>query len=537
MKRTLPLLLVLGCTRKEPPPLVVAEHRDAAADAVAPVAVVDAGATEAVDSQFTVVARGPAVTGRPPAMHGDAIASADPALQRLPGGGVAFGAEFVIATAGATGPFTVGAPAPEQRVQSRAAMVQTAEALRWVWMGPEVAVYSLEEATMRTGPRIESYRRDEKGWQPVRGTTGYWSAVRRGDSVLALERSTYEIPHSSIYVGDETTNQHSLTTPKIAVLAGKGPAPALPKDTCATAMAAGPDGTLVVTVDRCKDDENVSLGVVRYAPGATTSKVEWLGKRKRQYDTPEALVPAVGGANDIWIADGKNLVHWDGTRWDTVEGKYQLQSLSVARDGTLWAVREDELIKRAKGAESFTLVPLPLAPADRLDPENWSNVSQLSRDVHPAPVDPEHAFTREPKAEPMKPLLVDATEPEVLVLGGLVDEVFVLSTTPRTPVARIPTMNGQRAIVARTAKHKVATTAKECTYSSFLAFPEETTADQVKAQLGAEEGEKPVVGEAMIDGKKRLVVSVPGDTVVTAKKLVALKPTRLCGNVAIERDL
>lgn len=542
MKRSLSLLLLVACTRKEPPPLA-AEGVHLAAP---PRAVVDASAppvAAAVASPFSIIARGPAPTQRPPAMHGNDIAAGDPLLQRLPDGGVAFGAEHVIALAEGAGPLVVGPPGPEREVQLRAPMVQTAEGLRWVWMSRELAIYSLEEATMRTGPRVSSFRRGPKGWEAVRGTTGWWSAVRRGDSVLALQRSTYEIPHSSIYVGDETTNQHTLTTPKIAVLAGKGPAPVLPKDVCATAMASGSDGTLVVTVDRCgSHPESNSVGVLRYGPGSTTAKVEWLGTYKSIEDdrhammmVDEPVLPAVGGPSDIWVARATRLSHWDGTRWSTVDQEGEpFLSLSAAPDGALWAVRDDKLVKRAKGETAFTEVPLPLTPADRLDPELWTLAGQLSRHVHRGPTPSDDAFTRAPVAAPMQALFVDASEPEVLVLGGLQDEVFALSTTPRTPVARIPSMSEQRAIVARAAKHKVATTAKECTSGSFLTFPDETTADQVKTRLREADGA--IVGEAMVEGRKRLVL-VADDILATEKKLAALKPTRLCDFIAIERDL
>ena len=52
---------------------------------------------------------------------------------------------------------------------------------------------------MRHGPRVTSYKLGPKGFEPRAGSIGYWSAVVRAGSVLALERTAYEIPNSGMY--------------------------------------------------------------------------------------------------------------------------------------------------------------------------------------------------------------------------------------------------------------------------------------------------------------------------------------------------
>ncbi len=541
----LSLVIAMGCSRTsdKPQPKAVAEPSAVDASVTAPLP--DAGMkTEApIDTPFSIIVRSHTAQ---PAPLARGLGSAMPLVQRLPNGGLLVASEHARARADGPGPLSVellGRGALELDVLYRPAIVPGVQAMRWVWSDASVAIAVLEEETGRTGPRLSSYKLGANGFEAIRGAVGYFSAGMRGTSVLALERTVYEIPNSSIYPKGSgyEQNDRSLKPARVAVLAGPGPAPVIPPKVCPTAMGIGPDGAVAITIEKCGDAEG-AIGVLRYAPGATTTTAEWFEKRPRNGEFPDEPAIAVASANEIYVADGDRLHTWNGKEWksETPFDKAVILSVSRSPKGELWAVADDRVMKRPLDKEAWSEVKLPLAPADRLDAELYS-APELSVSDHFLKTNalPEQQAVRAESTAAMSPRMVDAAGDDVLVLAHVEREAFVLSTKPRGTVARIPSLSVQRARIAQALKRRVATGPKDCV-TSFLVFGEGTTAEALKAALGgpSDGGASLNVGEATVEGQKRIVVYGEQEpTLAAMKKLATFTPKRLCGTAVVERPL
>ena len=536
--------LLAGCSRANETPQPKAVPEPVASVSVAPDAAAPDAAPRAAalpPSPFSIIARAP----MPPALrHASDIASALPLVQRLPGGGLVIAAEYARARAEGPAPLAVElfAGGVENAILYRPAMTPGIESMRWVWSDASLSVVVDENETSRSGPRLASYKQGPAGFTSLRPDVGYWSAVAREGSVLALERTAYEVPNSSIYPKGSgyEQNEWNLRTPRIAVLAGKGPAPSLPAGMCARTMSAAPDGSLAVVVEKCSASPDPAVGVVRFAPAATQGKLDWLEPHDH-VDLPPEVSGSAASATEIFVADGDRLHTWNGKAWTTTTPfKGELfGSISRAPSGDLWAVLGDpgRLVKRAAVAATWSEVTLPMAPADPLDEQPYALPTFEASDFRKVDALPSEQAIREPKTAPLAVRSVDASAEDVIVLAHADHEAFVLALKPRTPVARLPSIAVQRARLAQTMKRRVATSSTDCTIKSFLVFPEATTADAIRARLG-DAGATAQIGEAIVEGQKRLVVHGEAKIELTlVKTLAALSPKRLCGPAVIERDL
>jgi hypothetical protein len=540
--------LLFGCTRAsdQPRPKAVAEH---VVDAAVPVAAApDAGITVKAtpSSPFSIVARAP--MGQPGrASSSRDIAMAMPLVQRLPDGGLVVASEYARAQATGPGPLAVELLGRgfEHDVAYRYGEIQGAQAIRWVWSDPSLTVVSSEEATMRSGPRVTSYKLGSKGFAWTGGSIGYWSAVARAGSVLALERTAYEIPNSGIYArptSDDNPNTWGLRPARVAVLAGKGPGPVIPAGVCALAMSAAPDGTVVIAVNQCGADEKV--GVLRYAPSSTASKVVWFPARAHPSEEPEDVLVFAASENELYVADGARLQTWDGKAWasTTASSSESIVSLSRGIDGALWAVSKGgRLSKRAAGDTTWTEIALPPAADDALDEHPYAApaLQGQSHFIKDAPT--EWEILRAPTGSQLQAQLVDAAGDEILVLAGVEGQAFVLSTKARSPVARLPSVSTQRARIMQTLKPDMVTPKTKYCRATYLMFAEGTTADAIRAKLAtapADAGASAMIGEAIVEGQRRLVVyGEEAEVIAAAKHLATFAPTRACSPAVIEKPL
>ena len=499
-----------------------------------------------------------------------------PLLERLSGGGLVFAVEFARARAsGPEAPFSVEllSKGLETDVLLRSVITQSPAAFRWVWADDAAMVLSDERDYMRSGPRMNVLRSGPKGFSKLKSDASFWSATRRDGSVLALSRAVREIPNSSMYPkGSEYYANGSEVLPaRIAVLAGPGPAPAVPPGACPIAMTAAPDGTLVVAVETCGDPKpgaKAKVGVLRYPPKGMTAKVEWLADRGES--APPDPAPAAAGPSAIWVGIGDALHAWDGKAWtvSTPAKGAVIASVSPAASGDLWVAAGEQLLRRTAGA--WTEVPLPLTPADPLEAEPWA-VPAYNR---PAFVRvPElwgNEVVREGRVTTMTPLHVDAAGDDVVVLAHASGEAFVLSTKARGAVARVPSVSSQRAKLAallpRDEDGAPGPNGKPRSCSdAFLVLPEGASADAVRATLlrfrarsdagappsdagrAAQVGDDPEaawldpsprLAEGLVEGKSRLVVwATEGFSADVVKALAPLAPKRLCGPAVVVRDL
>ena len=553
MRRAIVLTLLgtlAGCSRgnESPRPKAVPEPTiDAAIEASAP----DASAKAPPVSPFAIIARAPAVFAM---RYARDVANVLPLVQRLPGGGLVVAADYARARADGGGALSVELVGRglETDILYRPAVVQGAEGLRWVWSDAASAIVVAETETSRSGPRLVSYKLGASGFEVLHSSVGYWSAVVRDGSVLALERTAYEVPNSSMYPKGSgfEQNEWRLKAARIAVLSGKAAAPIIPAGVCPTAMSAAPDGTIMVTVERCAATPDPGSGVLRFAPSATQAKVEWFVSRTSRGAEPDDVVPFAASANELYVGAGDRLETWNGKAWtDAMPFRNEIfTSLSRAPNGELWAVVRDvhsdkgegRLVKRSADGATWSDIALPVAPAEALDDQPYA--APTFQFWHFLKVDalPEEQAIRA-QGTRLNARTVDATAEEVLVLASVDGEAFVLSTKPRAPVARLPSVSVQRARVAQSLKRRVAAAPKDCTTSSFLVFPDGTTADAIRAALGAQSGDAgppSKIAEAIVEGQKRLIVySDDGAAVAAAKQLAPLAPKRLCGPAVIERTL
>lgn len=537
-----------GCSRTEAPqPKAVAEPTRDAATARAP----DAGARAAVASPslFTIVARAPTALAARFDRPVDELGRPMPLVQRLPGGGLVVASEYARARADGSGGLTVELLGRgfESDILYRPSVTQSYEGLRWVWSDASLSIVVAETETSRSGPRLVSYKLGAKGFQVLRPNLGYWSAAVRDESVFALERTAYEVPNSSMYrkgSGSEQ-NEWRLKRARIAVLSGKAVAPAIPAGLCPTAMGAAPDGTLVVTVDKCTDGAGAQGGVLRFAPSATQANVEWFAPRKKRDGDPDEVATFAASANEIYVVDGDRLQTWNGKEWASTRPfpDESIGSISRAPNGELWAVIRDNarLVKRSADGATWSPIPLPDAPADRLDERVYALPTFEVTDFLAVDEPPDGQEVRGPGARAVIAYSVDATAEEVLVLATAEHEAFVMSTKPRTPVARLPSIPVQRARLAQTLKREPASSQAACK-KSFLMFPEATTVEMLRSALGdagaADAGKSSAsVGDAIVEGQTRLVLYGDQEGIAyAAKRLAPLGPKRICGPAVVERS-
>ena len=540
------LLLATACSRaNDTPPNATPEPRiDASVNAT-----MDAGASVAAPSSpFSVVAR---TQIAPQPGGGTNIAAALPLVQRLPGGGLVVASEYARASADGPGSLSVELVSRgfETSFDLRSGGVtMDVQGRRWVWSDPTLSIVTDETETSRSGPRLTSYKLGPKGFEPHGDDVGFWSAVSRDGSVLALSRTAYEIPNSSAYPkGSEyEQNDWGLKPARVAVLAGRAKAPVLPPAVCPSVMSAAPDGSLVIAVEKCGDaaaDEQ-RAGVLRYAPGATQAKVEWFASRSTRGKDPDEVIAFAASATELYVAVGDDLETWNGKEWasSTPFHGERFASLSRSPDGVLWAVLVGQagsgrVMKRAAD-RTWSEIRLPLAPDDPLDDVFYAGPTLSESSAHFVKVSapPPEQAPRAPGAKAMNARFVDAAGEDVLVLASVEREGFVLSTRPRVPVARLPSFPVQRARILKSLPPRFATSASAC-YTSYLLFPEGTTIEALRAKLG-DAGASLKVGESSIEGKTRLVVF--GDrheTLEALKRFASLAPKRACGLAVVEREL
>ncbi len=529
---------VAGCARATEPPQ--------STTAAPPVA--DAASTAVPDaaldppSPFVIVARGPTAQAMPYETPLDSVGVPMALVRRLAGGGLVVASQFARAHADGPGPLSVEllGRGLENEVLYSAAIVQGGEGLRWVWTDASLSVV-VAESDGNSGPGLASYQLGATGFKQTRPSSGLSSAVLRDGSVLALERRAFEIPDSSIYPkGSEyAQNQWSLTPARIVVLSGKAIAPAIPAGACAKQMSAATDGTLVVLVDDCAVTA-ARNGVLRFAPSVAQAKVEWFAGRDADGSVPDDVSASVATANEIYVSERDHLHTWNGKEWsdDAPFPRQSLVSLSRAPDGALWAVRRgaggkgSQLVKRSAGGSTWSTFALPAAPADKLDEQAYAVPTFDHPDFFMVSALPEDQEIRAATPGELIAYSVDATADEVLVLATVEHEAFVLSTAPRAPVARLPSIPVQRARLAQSLPRELAS-AKACK-KSFLSFPEATTAEALRAAVG----DAATIGEATVEGEKRLVVYGERKTIDrAATRAAALAPRRLCGPAVVERSL
>ena len=536
------LLLATACSRANETPRKPTTEPDASAGGTA-----DAGARAAVaSSPLSIIAR----TQIAPQLGGGRnIANALPLLQRLPGGGLVVASEYARASAEGPGPLSVELVSRGLETSSdleSGGVTMDVRGRRWVWSDSTASIVTDETETSGTGPRLVSYKLGPKGFVPHGNDVGFWSAVSRDGSVLALSRTPYEVPNSSAYPKGSEYEQNTwdLRPARVAVLAGKAPPPVLPPGVCPNAMSAAPDGALVITVEKCGAADERRVGVLRYAPGATQAKVEWFASRSTQGENPDEVVAFAASANELYVAVGDDLETWNGKEWasSTPFRNERFGSLSRSPDGALWAVvidqgRSGRVMKRAAD-QTWSEVRLPLAPDDPLDDEFYSAPSITESSAHFVKVaaPPADQALRAPGAKTMTARLVDAAGEDVLVLASVEREGFILSTKPRVPVARLPSFPVQRARILKSLPLKFAPSASAC-YTSYLLFPEGTTIEALRAKLD-DAGASIKFGESSIEGKTRLVVFGGHDeTVEAVKRFASLAPKRVCGYAVVERQL
>jgi hypothetical protein len=194
-------------------------------------------------------------------------------------------------------------------------------------------------------------------------------------------------------------------------------------------------------------------------------------------------------------------------------------------------------MKRSRDGAAWSEVSLPDAPADRLDPELFAAPFGDRSDFVRVDEPPAEQDIRKPVTSALAPYLVDATEEEILVLATADHEAFVLSTLPRSPVARLPSIPVQRAQLARTVKRKLSTAAAPCRKGFFL-LPDTEPVDPLRAALA---GTSAHLGEGTFEGQRRLVVYGEPENLVGAltalAPVLASPPVRVCGPAIIERPL
>jgi hypothetical protein len=534
---TAALILVAGCSRanEAPQPKAIAEPAPDAAPR-------DAGMqTKAPPSAFSVVARAPMTY---PSPYLRDIGRPLPLVQRLPGGGLVVASEYARARSDGPGALSVELLGEgfEHEILYRPMVTMGVEALRWVWSDASTSIVVDEEETSRSGPRLFSYKLGAKGFASFEPpNVGYWSAVVRDGSVLALARTAYEVPNSSMYPKDSgyEANEWRLKPARVAILAGKGAAPAIPPGVCPTGMSAAPDGTVAITVDKCNAEGDASFGVLRFAPSSTQAKVEWIGTQSRRGAEPDDVAVFAASASAIYVAFGDQLETWDGREWtaSTPFRNEKLGSISRAPDGTLWAVLKEDgrLVKRTAESAAWSDVSLPLAPADPLDEQAFTAPTFVSSFVAVRGVPKDDAL-RPATSAPMMARMVDATGDDVVVLANVEREAFVLSTKPRTPVARLPSITAQRARIAQTLKRRTPKSPKDC-LTTFLLFSDPTSIDAIRASLG-DAGPTAKIGEAIVEGEKHIVLYGEDHAAAAAAKRVAqLAPKELCGPPVVIREL
>ncbi len=544
---TITTCILCGCSRSGEPASTAPNPPPSYSATPAPSPIASAGDGRASQrevppaeaSTFAVIAR---VEGAPP-FFGVARtpARAHVLVQRTPDGGVVVAYEYARAIATGGGPLTVEpfTRGWEREIVGRPHMVQGLEGTRWVWSDATTQVVIYEEETARTGPRLTGFVFGASG-ATSRPGVGYFSAVTREGSVLALERRAFEMPNTSMYPKGSgyEANTWSIKPARVAVLAGKGPAPIIPAGVCPSGMAAGADGTLVVLVEKCDDYTAESLGVLRYAPKATQAKVEWLVDEKRNAppNDGEDVAAAVGNASDILVAEGTHLSAWNGKAWttDTSLASFgAVHSLSRAPDGTTWAIAGSTLLRRRVDA-AWTKVPLPVAPAAAAEPDPIYAVSTENYLWH---------WVKAPQADPkdqraapgtqLDPVMIDASGDEVLVLAHGGREAFVLSTKARSPVARISALPLQRARFAQSMKKRPATAS--C-HTPFFSLPATTTAAMAHERIGATKDV--FVGRAVVEGESHVIVYGDDKALAAVQKaMTALGGTKLCGPAVIDETL
>lgn len=531
------VLLAIGCKRTgEPPkPRAMAEPVDAASDAT--VAVGDAAPAPRSTSMFALVARAPYGAGGP--VESD-VAAALPLVQRIGDGGLAVASEYGRATNLGPGALTVDVASDDDfDVYFRSGDVQGHQLIRWVWTDGKASIGSYENATMRNGPEIGSFTVGPKDAFKLRRNAGYWDAVVRDGSVLALERVTHDVPGPQ---QDSTASE--LSPARVVVLRGKAPAPVLPAGVCPKGMAAGPDGALVVVVDKCKGGDE--LGLLRYPPQKTTATPEWVTIQAGDPSDPPPVEIAVASANESYVGYADTLETWNGKVWtaSTPFDGDRVISLSAGTDGALWAVARRSAagdggyvtVRKPGGArwDDVVLPPAPTTPLDDVAYRAPTTNEMTFRKAAPDPSADRGAFT---------PRKVDAAGAELLVLATVDREAFVFSSVPRAPVARIPSIDTQRAQLAKGYKRKTTTLAKagKGCLESFLVFPSGTKPEALGLGAPADGGPELVAAEATVEGKPELVVYTMNrftnaDIDVAAKRFAALSPKRVCGPPVIERD-
>lgn len=551
MQRIAPLLVLtlsLGCSRAtDPKPKAVADGPpDASARADAGMETTAKPTPPPPASPLAVIARAP-MTFMATNRDATEIAMTLPHVQRRPGGGVFVASEYARAWADdAASPLTVVVEGRgfERDAALRPGEIQGAQGLRWIWADANGAVVSSEEATMRSGPRVSTYKLGEAGYKLWKDDIGYWNAIAARGAVLALERVAWQVPNSSMYPKGSEYYQDNwqLKPARIAVLSGSTPAPVMPAAVCAHAMSAAADGTIAVVVDRCQVAGS-DVGVVRFAPGSTSGKLEWPSGLHRTFkDEASAVTVAAAGAAAIVASDGDRLVAWDGKAWTAVEAPgARILSLSFAEDGALWAVVDGKLMRRPSGA-GWREVPLPAPPGDELE-EHPYGAPEPSRPFFLRDGANEFEVLRTSRTAPMKARTVDATSEPALVLAHVDREAFVLSTRPRPAAARLPSIPTQRAQIVQRARPALWTPRSRYCDPTFLIYPEGTTAEAVRAKTAlpaAGQGDDPKarIGEAIVEGKKTLIVFGAEEPVVEAsKKSAALAPKRACAAPVVEREL
>lgn len=547
------LALLMACSRASGPTptggLVAEPHAPSAAPTEAPSAPAP---PPPPPSPLSLVARLPLGHSLP---HGHLVATPLPLIQRLPGGGLVVASELGLARADGSGALAVQLVGRglDHHVFDRLSEGTNNEGLRWVWSSPEKTVLVAELEAMRGGPHLTSYELRGGAFVKTRADAGYVSAVARDGSVLALERVVYEVPDSSIYPKGSgyENNVTELRPARVAVLAGRAKAPTIPAGLCPAAMASARDGALLIAVEECASDAP-RVGALRYAPSATEAKVEWLGPREWESDRSDTIAVAASGAGAMYVATGTKLYTWRGEAWATstpLPGA-NLTSVSRGDDGALWLVGGDKLFKRATDEGAWTAIALPPAPSDRLD-EGQTYIAPHIGDMnfqregkHDEPADDLRAEARPTKvgAGAMSALTVDAAGEEVLVLASIQREGFLLSTKPRAPVARIPSIALQRTRLAKELPRRSAKSAKDCAFVSFLVFADSATEAAIRPileRIEKAEGAPPgTLAEGVVEGRTRLVVYGESEALVKASKdLAPLGARRICGPAVVERDL
>lgn len=553
---TLGVLVLSGCSRanEQPQPKAVAE-RAADAAAPSPISAADAGVTaQPPASPLSIVARGP-MTTRLDGLMPHETAAGFPAMQRLPNGGLAVASEYARAIASGPGPLAVDLHGRgfERDIAYRSGEIQGAQAVRWVWSEPSLTIVSNEEATMRSGPRVTSYKLGAKGWEVTRGSSGFWSAVATRGAVLALERVAYEIPNSSAYPkGSEYYhNSYGYKPARVAVLGGATAAPIVPPNVCPTVMSAAADGTIAIGVRDCSEwnSSEGRFGALVYPPGQTKTKPEWFtppaeapDKAQGPYE-PTDITISVGGANDVAAGVGDRLERWDGKAWTSSSpGVGKIASLSHGVDGSLWATTTTgRLVKRGPDGARFGDVPLPAVPSDPLEDAPYGAPGLTGPAHFERGGASELEVLRGAVKKPMMARVVDAAGEEVLVLASTEREALFLSTRARAPVARLPSIPTQRATLLMGMKPEMRASSKAACFGGYLMFPDGVTAETLHAKLGTSPTDAGAddgigVGEAIVEGQRKLVVFGVDSLLEDAtKQLASLSPRRACTPAVIDR--